>query len=89
MSHVLQTICDAPKCGKIKGEFNKWWTIRKDSCGFFIAAPISTADNQIGDQHFCSSTCMHAMLESWMQLHTDQPKPDNKPDEQTWDAKEN
>ena len=77
MSKVLQVLCDAPKCTSVRGKVNHWWLLRAETTGWaFTAVPMVGSTEMEGDRHFCSSTCMHGMLESWMQSHTDQPKPE-------------
>lgn len=66
MSHIQQTVCDAPNCGQVKGESNHWWRVRNAES--FVVSPYSDAE-LVGDLHYCSSQCMHKMLDLWMEVH--------------------
>jgi hypothetical protein len=75
MSEILQIKCDAPKCGTIKLETNKWFILRRSSDGAFKVESMHDSEKQSGDQHICSSTCLHAVLEAWIQSKTDVAAP--------------
>lgn len=74
MSKISQIKCDAPKCGTLKQATNHWWIIREMGTEhYFSCQPMHNAEEEDGDQHFCSTPCMHAMLEQWMQSHMEKP----------------
>jgi hypothetical protein len=79
MSRVSQIVCDAPKCCQVKKETNNWWIIRSAYNGEFQCVPMHGSKDEPEDNHFCSSSCMHDMLEEWMQMSMDRITPKEVP----------
>lgn len=74
MSKVQQIVCDALKCNQVKGVTNHWWILRFSNDGGFYPYPMQGTPALDNDQHLCSSPCLHAALEAWIESHQAKPE---------------
>lgn len=79
MSKVQQIVCDAPKCSQIRGSVNGWFVVRGYTDLEFEVTPMHGAEEEDGDRHICSSPCLHALLEAWIESNQAKPIPDPEP----------
>jgi hypothetical protein len=79
VSEVTQIHCDAPKCTIVKRSVNGWFILRRLPEGSFRVDAMHDSERELGDQHICSSTCLHAVLEIWAQSKTDVAVPAEDP----------
>jgi hypothetical protein len=79
VSEITQIQCDAPKCTITKRSVNGWFILRSTPDGSFRVDAMHGTGKRKGDQHICSSTCLHAVLETWIQGKTDVPAVETRP----------
>lgn len=73
MSHVHKIQCDAPHCTTVKQSTNNWFVLRESTDNILRIQPMHDHVEALGDQHICSSKCVHALVEAYIQEHTLKP----------------